>query len=333
MAFLAAPIAISAFDLISVGAFGYMMNNMYNKLSSGLSRNSTEQMRAEMEKCASEERERMEQRFRQQEETACEDRMMMLAKLECANEERERMEHRFRQQEETACEDHMMMIAKLESVIDNLAAKQKSDPRCAKEVREDLTQAAVRYAKEISVTKRSSPTVLFCGPQNVGKTSLINRCFGTSCEVDDGKTTMDFKRVFVSPDYSYEVWDSFGSNDNDIYSSIEAIQKIAPVHVAVICSCNGPETVSEVSQICKGSNAVIIMAVTKQDRRDNHKSQKLVNKYRKFFGEDVNIFPISCEPYDDGEAYGVEALKNAIEEKLRQAPAGGSAPTTAENVD
>jgi GTP-binding protein EngB required for normal cell division len=92
--------------------------------------------------------------------------------------------------------------------------------------------------QNLSKVKTLNWSIGLVGRTSAGKSSLLNRMFGTTCKVGATRCTTGVKEVwrYEDPDIhkGISVWDVFGFNDEEAYESIETIKTFVSLHAVLL---------------------------------------------------------------------------------------------------
>lgn len=152
------------------------------------------------------------------------------------------------------------------------------------------------YLKSVSnipdVTKTIKRSVAFLGKTSVGKSTMINKIYGTNCKSSPLRCTRGAEMVYDSD--NLEVYDLFGMNDEETYTNVDVLMTTKALHIVV---CIYTDAVDHVLNLARLLNALKLDIVfvrnkcedfTAEERRvvkqhDKNKLMGFVNK-EKFLG-------------------------------------------------
>lgn len=105
----------------------------------------------------------------------------------------------------------------------------------------------LKCVEEMDKVKTIPVSIGMVGRTSAGKSSLLNRMFGTTCKVRATRCTTGVQEVWRYADADMHncisIWHVFGFNDVEAYESIETIKEFVSLHAVLllyrddICSC------------------------------------------------------------------------------------------------
>jgi predicted GTPase len=138
--------------------------------------------------------------------------------------------------------------------------------------------------------KDSIASMAVFGVQSAGKSSLLNALYPhLKLKTKKGKCTEGVRVVHNDVERSLQVLDVFGSNDEDIYEAFESVQKIAKLHIALICSDTGYQNIRFITSICVKASVKVILVFTKCDGEGDEMELEEYENF-KTFGKQSGCF-------------------------------------------
>jgi len=264
-------------------------------------------------------------------EVRAELRLMTQANIERADKENEAMRKEIeslkqdrpaKKEEDEKDEKHKELLSKLESELKNLEQERENMMRARdrdRELWEDekkrraeeekhLMQVNVQdYAKKeekqfnnylncvakIPDEKKTiKPSVAFLGKTSCGKSTMINKIYGTNCKTSPLRCTQGAELVASSD--SLEVYDVFGVNDEETYAELNVLRKTKTLHIVVCIYTDAVDHVLKLARLMNALDLNIIFVRNKCEdfdaevsrdvkKHDESKLKGLVKKER-FFG-------------------------------------------------
>jgi len=229
---------------------------------------------------AEKEKERREKERREKERREYErERARLQEQWEWERSERNRQRALYRKEQAARAEQKRKLM---EANVQNFAGK--------KEKQFD------NYLKSVSnipdVPKTIKRSVAFLGATSVGKSTMINKLYGTNCKSSPLRCTRGTEMVYDSD--KLEVYDLFGMNDEETYANVDVLMTTKALHIVV---CIYTDAVDHVLNLARLLNALKLDIVfvrnkcedfTSEERRevkqhDKNKLMRFVNK-EKFLG-------------------------------------------------
>jgi len=142
------------------------------------------------------------------------------------------------------------------------------------------------------VTKTINPSVAFLGKTSCGKSTMINKIYGTKCKTSPLRCTQGVEMVVSSDDL--EVFDVYGVNDEETYASLKVLKKTKELHVVVCIYTDAVDHVLKLARLLDALNLNIIFVRNKCEdfnaeecrevkQHDESKLKSLIKKVN-FFG-------------------------------------------------
>ena len=132
------------------------------------------------------------------------------------------------------------MAMKLADMANLRAERQTSGISLAnynKKVQENRSEF-LTCVQNLAKVKTLNWSIGLVGRTSAGKSSLLNRMFGTTCKVGATRCTTGVEEVWrcAHPDIhkGISVWDVFGFNDEEAYESIETIKTFVSLHAVLL---------------------------------------------------------------------------------------------------
>jgi GTP-binding protein EngB required for normal cell division len=169
-----------------------------------------------------------------------EERRRMEAKWEEKYRELTEQFARDRQEAEKKNTKLIEQMSTLHSSTANLKAERRSGiivTNYKKKVQENRSEF-LTCVQNLAKVKTPNLSIGLVGRTSSGKSSLLNRMFGTTCRVGATRCTSGVQEVwrFEDPDIhkGISVWDVFGFNDEEAYESIETINTFVSLHAVLL---------------------------------------------------------------------------------------------------
>lgn len=239
-------------------------------------------------------------------------RMELLARQKKAEEEQDRELEKIRIQMQTELALERRKQADLIAEM-----RQMDDPRAVRELRERVVNNAANLAVKIAkADKFEECTLGIFGIQSSGKSSLLNALFSLQLKTGKGKTTK-VAEIVATTKSGIKIMDVFGSSDDDMYETFETVSKIAKLHIALICTATGYQSVKNITKICtkEGVGIKTILVTTMCDQKGNQEECELHDENKAFADEQKcagSIMVSAKEP--PANYYNINALRQMIED-------------------
>lgn len=130
----------------------------------------------------------------------------------------------------------------LQQKIEDLKAQQKqleqlgqgNPATFAANMQKFLDKQFEAVAKLPDPPKQPLKSIAIMGKTSAGKTTLINKLFGTNLRTDEIRCTTGVEPVYTAPDESIQCWDVFGDNDEQSYHEIDLLMQAKTLHKLVV---------------------------------------------------------------------------------------------------
>lgn len=113
------------------------------------------------------------------------------------------------------------------------------------------------------VEKTAKNSCAFLGRTSVGKTSMINKLFGTQEKTSPIRCTEDIKPVHVTD--KVEVYDVFGENDEESYHNLEILVEAKKMHVVVVVYTEAVDSVLKLARLVKALRVATVYVRNKSE--------------------------------------------------------------------
>lgn len=121
------------------------------------------------------------------------------------------------------------------------------------------------------VTKTIKPSVAFLGKTSCGKSTMINKIYGTKCKTSPLRCTQGAEMV-VSSD-SLEVYDVFGVNDEETYANLNVLMTTKALHIVVCIYTDAVDHVLKLARLMNALDLNIIFVRNKCEDFDDEVSR------------------------------------------------------------
>jgi predicted GTPase len=107
------------------------------------------------------------------------------------------------------------------------------------------------------------------GRTSAGKSSLLNRMFGTTCKVGATRCTTGVEEVrrYAHSDIhsGISVWDVFGFNDEEAYESIETIKTFVSLHAVLLLYRDDIQSCKNTIELFRAADVKVIVVRSQID--------------------------------------------------------------------
>lgn len=142
------------------------------------------------------------------------------------------------------------------------------------------------------VMKTIKPSVAFLGKTSCGKSTMINKIYGTNCKTSPLRCTQGAEMVVSSE--NLEVYDVFGVNDEETYATLEMLMTTKALHIVVCIYTDAVDHVLKLARLMNALKLDIVFVRNKCEDFDaevsrevkQHDENKLIGclKKERFFG-------------------------------------------------
>jgi len=142
------------------------------------------------------------------------------------------------------------------------------------------------YMKSVSnlpdVSKTVKRSVAFVGATSCGKSTMINRIYGTNCKTSPLRCTKGAERIYQTD--NFEVYDVFGMNDEETYANVNLLMTIKALHIVVCIYTDAVDHVLNMARLMSALKLDIVFVrnkcedFTAEQKRDvkQHDESKLI---------------------------------------------------------
>jgi len=135
--------------------------------------------------------------------------------------------------------------------------------------------------------KTIKPSVAFLGKTSVGKSTMINKIYGTKCKTSPLRCTQGAELVASSDDL--DVYDVFGVNDEETYAELDVLRTTKRLHMVVCIYTDAVDHVLKLARLLNALDLDIIFVRNKcedfdaEESRDvkQHDERKLLGLVKK----------------------------------------------------
>ena len=167
----------------------------------------------------------------------------------------------------------------------------------------------------LQVQKQNKDSVCFVGHTNAGKSSLINKIFGTECKVAPVAETKGADKVYE--DDKIRVFDVFGVNETELYTSMKLLMQTKTVHVAVLVYSDCVENTQRTTKMLRSLGLEVL---TVRNKVEMYEGKPDLNKIQTQDSQQAQKFGASawaCASAVSG--YGVRQIRESVQTLLMKA--------------
>ena len=197
--------------------------------------------------------------------------------------EREREKHRQEEKERLFQEEKRRIEAECEKKCRELTEQYARDRQESEQQNKGLIEtmkmnladmANLKEERKTSVqnlakVKTPNWSIGLVGRTSAGKSSLLNRMFGTTCKVGATRCTAGVEEVWrcAHPDIhkGISVWDVFGFNDEEAYESIETIKKFVSLHAVLLLYRDSIQNCKNTIELFRAADVKVIVVRSQID--------------------------------------------------------------------
>jgi len=147
-----------------------------------------------------------------------------------------------------------------------------------KEVQENRSEF-LTCVQNLAKVKTPNWSIGLVGRTSAGKSSLLNRMFGTTCKVGATRCTTGVEEVWrcAHPDIhkGISVWDVFGFNDEEAYESIETIKKFVSLHAVLLLYRDDIQSCKNTIELFRAADVKVIVVRSQIDTLTREELQEI----------------------------------------------------------
>ena len=175
--------------------------------------------------------------------------------------------------------EHMKML--LDSKDKLKTERQTMGISTYKERVEENRTMFLKCVEQMDKVKTIPVSIGVVGRTSAGKSSLLNKLYGTSCAVAATKCTSGVQEVcrYLSNDQRTDIsiWDVFGFNDEEAYESIETINEFVSLHAVLLLYRDSIESCKNTIELFRAADVKVVVVRSQIDTLKPDELQEIEN--------------------------------------------------------